>query len=335
MTQKKEKAMAAVAWRNVADKEEIVKVLNRPDILRHAPADIHGNIGQMIKWAVTALPDLLKIKETHQTKVVLDIDDSLFDKIKTFIKSFENETNPSVNYTNAVNEDSVEDLEVVGTSPEKNTNQPNNTPFSDVREFLSTCGLPLNVMCDGIYISDEGRINTVVNGNSLWKDLTDEEFIHLRRLNYDQRKQYKRDLLIKYFGKEIMAAASENTPSKEDYTQYVVPDNIEIKSAEVFVSEHHHCTINGFVNGEHKEYSLDYADILAFFEVNEKGERTFRVLPENLMVKYYQKHDLLQEDNETVITEEFNHEDISTLPDSDEGVTSEPEQETRHRGFHR
>ena len=67
MTQKKEKAMAAVAWRNVADKEEIVKVLNRPDILMHAPADIHGNIGQMIKWAVTTLPELLKIKDMHQT----------------------------------------------------------------------------------------------------------------------------------------------------------------------------------------------------------------------------------------------------------------------------
>ena len=311
MTQKKEKAMAAVAWRNVADKEEIVKVLNRPDILMHAPADIHGNIGQMIKWAVTTLPELLKIKDMHQTKVVLDIDDSLFDRIKTFIKSFENETNPSVNYKN---EDSVEDLEVVEASTEKNTNQPNNTPFSDIRDFLSACGLPLNVICDGIYISDEGRINTVINGKSLWKDLTDEEFIHLRRLNYSQREQYKRDLLIKYFGKEIMAAASEDTPSKEDYTQ---------------------CTISGFVNGEHKEYSLDYADILAFFEVNEKGERTFRVLPENLMVKYYQKYDFLPEDNEIVIPEEFNHEDISTLPDSDEGVTSEPDQETRRRGFHR
>ena len=332
MTQKKEKTMAAVAWRNVADKEEIVKVLNRPDILIHAPADIHGNIGQMIKWAVTTLPELLKIKDMHQTKVVLDIDDSLFDRIKTFIKSFENETNPSVNYTN---KDSVEDLEVVEASTEKNTNQPNNTPFSDIRDFLSACGLPLNVICDGIYISDEGQINTVINGKSLWKDLTDEEFIHLRRFNYSQREQYKRDLLIKYFGKEIMAAASENPPSKVDYTQYVVPDNMEIKSAEVFVNEHHHCTISGFVNGEHKEYSLDYADILAFFEVNEKGERTFRVLPENLMVKYYQKYDFLPEDNETVIPEEFNHEDISTLPDSDEGVTSEPDQEIRRRGFHR
>ena len=74
---------------------------------------------------------------------------------------------------------------------------------------------------------------------------------------------------------------------------------------------------------------------MAFFEVNEKGERTFRVLPENLMVKYYQKYDFLPEDNEIVIPEEFNHEDISTLPDSDEGVTSEPDQETRRRGFHR
>ena len=201
-----------------------------------------------------------------------------------------------------------------------------NIPYGDIHEFLQRNGLPLNVTCENLYISDKGRVNTEINGESIWKDLSDEDFLSWRKVCYYDEDVAKKDLLIKYFGFEIMAAASKSLPEKDDYTQYIIPDGIEMQSAEVYVDYRHSCSVSAIINGHYEKYKLGYRDILAYFEVDEKGKRTFSVMPEQLMMKYICLEGHLQHD------EDISDANSSKIVDpGSEGI----EGESNRRGFYR
>ena len=50
--------MQAIAWRDGKEKEIVVRCLNKGSVLRHQPAEIHGNAGKQVLWAAQKIRDL-------------------------------------------------------------------------------------------------------------------------------------------------------------------------------------------------------------------------------------------------------------------------------------
>lgn len=213
------------------------------------------------------------------------------------------EGSESVNETiDTVNTDDSYEKEVKETSSVKDAIfETPNTPFYECRDFLRKNGLPLNVLITTPYLSN-GDISIYINNRRYEKFLYYGDLLKYREAGYLQRDNLLEGFIVDYFGDEITKASNTYLP-KTDYSQYVIPEDTIIESAQILLGCFHQCLLTGTVNGEHKEYLLEYSDILAFYEVNKNGERTYRVTPEQLLVKYMLEHEVepVYDDEEDVV----------------------------------
>ena len=67
MEKKNPHRMQAIAWRDGAEKEMVVRLLNKSNVKKYQPVDIVGNAGKQVLWAarkIAELADTGKLEDT-------------------------------------------------------------------------------------------------------------------------------------------------------------------------------------------------------------------------------------------------------------------------------